>query len=153
MDTVDLIICAIALLLVYLYFSIKNLYSYFDRNDVPYVKPVPLFGNTKDWIFMKKTLPMIHYEIYTQLEPHPFGGMFLGTKKAILIRDPELVKTILVKDFTYFQNRQIKPNKADILSQNLFMMRGKSIRIEVHFQFPHHSIFLAHRRRMEKPQN
>ncbi|XP_065214987.1 probable cytochrome P450 6a23 [Planococcus citri] len=134
MDTSDLIIAAILLLFVYLYFSYKNLYSYFEKNDVPYVKPLPFFGNTFDWIAMKKSLPMIQFDMYNQLAPHRFGGMFVGTKKTVLIRDPELIRTILVKDFSYFQNRHLKSNKSDILSQNLFMMRGeewKNLRIKM----------------------
>ncbi|XP_065215014.1 probable cytochrome P450 6a23 [Planococcus citri] len=134
MDTSDLIIGAILLLLVYLYISYKNTYSYFDQNGVPCVTPWPFIGNAFDFITMKKPLPIIHFDVYNQLAPHRFVGMFIGMKKAILIRDPELIKTVLVKDFSYFQNRNENPNKTNFLNENLFYMKDeewKNLRIKM----------------------
>ncbi|XP_065206721.1 mucin-4-like [Planococcus citri] len=135
MYTIDFIICAIFFSFIYLYYLFRNIYSYFERNGIPYVKPVPFFGNVAEWILMRKSLPVIHFELYKQLEPHRFGGVYLGWKRTILIRDVELVKNILVKDFGYFRDRGIKRDPhVDILSRNLFMMRGddwKNLRIKL----------------------
>ncbi|XP_065214955.1 probable cytochrome P450 6a23 [Planococcus citri] len=134
MDTCDLLICVILLLFLYLYFRFKDLYSYFDQNGVPFVKPVPFFGNAKDWILMRRPLPIIYYEVYTKLKSHRFGGMYIGTEKNILIRDPKLIKNILVKDFSYFQDRPSGSGGSDLLDKSLLRMRGdewKNLRIKL----------------------
>uniref|UniRef100_A0AAT9UU18 Cytochrome P450 6PZ15 short isoform n=1 Tax=Maconellicoccus hirsutus TaxID=177089 RepID=A0AAT9UU18_MACHI len=134
MDTIEILFCAIFLSIIYLYYRFKNNYTYFERNGIPYIKPVLFFGNVADWVFMKKPLPVVHFELYKKLEPHSFAGVYLGGKKTFLIRDAELVKNILVKDFACFRDRGIKRDPHDILSRNLFMMRGddwKNLRIKL----------------------
>uniref|UniRef100_A0AAT9UTS4 Cytochrome P450 6PZ17 n=1 Tax=Maconellicoccus hirsutus TaxID=177089 RepID=A0AAT9UTS4_MACHI len=111
--------------LVYIYYRLNKLYSYFERNGIPYIKPILLLGNTKDWIFMKKALSMVYYDVYEKLDPHRFCGVFVGWRKVILVRDPELIRNILVKDFSYFYNREVEPTpKTDFLNENLMEMRG-----------------------------
>lgn len=155
MDSSDLLICAIFLLSVYLYRRFKNLYSFFDRNDVPVIEPVPFFGNAKDWILKRKPLAMIYYQVYKGLEPHRFGGMYIGMSKNVLIRDPELIKNILVKDFSYFQDRQGESNRSDLLGKSLLLMRGEFDQRKIQFlQFSHRVLHSdSRRRRMEKPED
>lgn len=127
MNTLDLLICAFLLALLYIYHIFKNSYSFFDRHGIPYIKPTFVFGNAKDWILMKKPLPIVHYELYKKLEPHRFAGVFTGLKASIMVRDPELIRNMLTKDFTHFYDRGLKRDPhVDKLSRNLFAMTGKS---------------------------
>jgi cytochrome P450 family 6 len=42
-----------------------------------------------------------------------------------VLRDPELIKTILVREFNIFYDRHVRSNlKTDPLSQNLFLLKG-----------------------------
>uniref|UniRef100_A0AAT9UTI8 Cytochrome P450 6PZ28 short isoform n=1 Tax=Maconellicoccus hirsutus TaxID=177089 RepID=A0AAT9UTI8_MACHI len=118
--------CSIVLLCIHFHNVFGRLCLYFERHGIPYVKPLPLFGNALDWILMKKPLPMIHYDLYRQLEPHRFGGMFFGWKKQILIRDLDLIQNILVKDFCHFQNRNTRPTSpSNILDKQLFLLQDE----------------------------
>ena len=57
--------------------------------------------------------------------------MFLiGFRPALVLRDPDLIKTILVKDFNTFYERFVRSNlKTDPLSQNLFLLKGPAWRL------------------------
>lgn len=57
--------------------------------------------------------------------------MFLiGFRPALVLRDPDLIKTILVKDFNTFYERYVHSNlKTDPLSQNLFLLKGPGWRL------------------------
>jgi len=54
----------------------------------------------------------------------------IGFRPALLLRDPDLIKTILVKDFNTFYERNVRSNhKTDPLSQNLFLLKGPAWRL------------------------
>nr|QCY41329.1 cytochrome P450 6PZ1 [Phenacoccus solenopsis] len=87
-------------------------------------------------IFLLRTsLAEIYRDIYNKLEPHKFGGIFAVKKKTIIIRDPELIKNVLIKDFEYFHDRGTKVDQeVDPLGYHLFNMRGeewKNLRIKL----------------------
>ncbi|XP_065206709.1 cytochrome P450 6k1-like [Planococcus citri] len=77
---------------------------------------------------MKKPLWDLYKDIYEKHASNRFVGMYNIHKPTVLIRDPELFKMILVKDFSYFQDRGISLNKeADPMSTNLFNSSGKHV--------------------------
>ncbi|XP_065214908.1 probable cytochrome P450 6a13 isoform X2 [Planococcus citri] len=135
MNTIEVIICVIFFSFVFLYHRFRNSFSYFERNGIPYIKPLPIFGNVAGWILMRKSLSVIHFELYKKLEPHRFGGVYVGERKMLLIRDIELVKKILIKDFDHFHDRGTKRDlHTDILSRNLLFLKGdewKTLRIKL----------------------
>jgi cytochrome P450 family 6 len=54
---------------------------------------------------------------------------FIGFRPVLVLRDPDLIKTILVKDFNTFYERNVHSNhKTDPLSQNLFLLKGPAWR-------------------------
>jgi len=66
-------------------------------------------------------------QIYEQNSDKPYVGIFSFDKPILLIRDVELVKNILVKDFKYFIDRAISlDEKLDpLLSRTLFVIKGQ----------------------------
>ncbi|KAH0557899.1 hypothetical protein KQX54_012629 [Cotesia glomerata] len=54
----------------------------------------------------------------------PFFGVFRVRAPILIIRDPKLIKSVLVKDFNYFVNRGIPTNFQDPLSCHLFNLEG-----------------------------
>ncbi|KAK0072517.1 hypothetical protein PV325_011256 [Microctonus aethiopoides] len=52
-------------------------------------------------------------------------GLYLFDKPALLVRDPELIKNVLVRDFNYFQDRYVCASPDDkIGSANLFVNKN-----------------------------
>lgn len=55
-----------------------------------------------------------------------YSGIYQFTLPTLLIRDPELIKQITVKDFEHFMDhRSVIPNNDDpVWSKNLFALKG-----------------------------
>nr|AVL92852.1 CYP450 [Locusta migratoria] len=104
---------------------VKWFYGYWKRRGVPSLEPESVFGNFKDILLHRKNFGEGLQELYLRLDPHPYGGVFISLRPALLIRDPELIKSVLLKDFSHFQHRGFKVDeKHDPLSAHLFNLGG-----------------------------
>ena len=68
-----------------------------------------------------------HAYNYRKLEGHKYGGAFKFGKPALVIRDPELIKDVLVREFTSFHDNEIQVD-IDIdpmFGRNPFVLRGE----------------------------
>lgn len=60
-----------------------------------------------------------------ELKGEPFFGIFLFHKPALMVNDPELIKRIMVKDFSSFSNHHSGSDDHDPLGTfNLFTARA-----------------------------
>ncbi|XP_026478207.1 probable cytochrome P450 6a14 [Ctenocephalides felis] len=113
-------------IVAFLYFYTQKHFQYWAQKGVKHEKPVPIFGNVKDIMLMRSTTGQGMQRLYNLFPDEPFIGVYQSKKPVLLIRDPELIKQVLVKDFQHFPNRGIVSNhKLDPLSENLFNMEGQ----------------------------
>uniref|UniRef100_A0AAT9UU19 Cytochrome P450 6PZ10 n=1 Tax=Maconellicoccus hirsutus TaxID=177089 RepID=A0AAT9UU19_MACHI len=114
---------------IYLYWYFKKTFKFFEKHGIPYVK-----GNMTLRSF-RKPLADVHRDLYRELEPHKFGGVFNMMKPNIIVRDPKLIKQILIRDFSFFSDRGIDIDEnTDPLAHHLFTMKGddwKNLRIKL----------------------
>ncbi|XP_018336208.1 cytochrome P450 9e2 [Agrilus planipennis] len=117
-----LLIFAVLVVLYYLY--IKPFW-YWESRNVPYQNPVPLFGNMFKPIFKKEQLISIVQNIYTKCPDSPYFGFINFITPILIIKDPELIKKITVKDFDVFsRHRAFASEDMDPLwSKNLFAIQ------------------------------
>lgn len=121
----DALILIVVSLILYLYWSFKKTYSFFEKNGIPHLKPSFPFGNMSPVFLLRSSLAETYQNVYRKLEPHKFGGIFVAKKKVIMIRDPEIIKNVLIKDFQYFQDRGMTVDQEmDPLGYHLFSMKG-----------------------------
>ncbi|XP_014257089.1 probable cytochrome P450 6a13 [Cimex lectularius] len=99
---------------------------YWEKRKIPYVPPTFPFGNIKDIIFMHKTLGEVYDEIYWKFKDLPYGGMYRFISPSIMLRDPELIKAVFVKEFNSFQGNDwyVDPKLEPILGLNPFNLVG-----------------------------
>jgi cytochrome P450 len=66
-------------------------------------------------------------QIYEKHSDKPYVGIFSFDKPTLLIRDVELVKNILVKDFQYFIDRTVSVNEEldPLASRALLVIKGQ----------------------------
>lgn len=84
------------------------------------------FGNFKDCVLQKECVGQFMQRMYKEGAGHRFFGCYIFTRPALVLRDPELMKEILVKEFNTFFNRNAQTNhQKDPLSQNLFLLKGE----------------------------
>lgn len=107
------------------YFYVKHVYCYWDRKGF---KTLPNFnyvlGHFKSLFTMKTSFGDWTRTMYNSTK-EPFIGVYGILKPILLIRDPELIRSILIKDFASFQDRGVHSNEDyDPLSGNLFSITG-----------------------------
>lgn len=109
------------------YFYLKYSANYFRRKCVPYIPANILFGNIADGILGR----IDSTEMVNQWYNHPAGldqpyvGMRFFNDNIILVKDPELVKQILIKDIDVFSNRHATVNaSSDPLKTSLFFVKN-----------------------------
>ena len=66
-------------------------------------------------------------ELYSQLDGHKIGGIFQLMQPVYLVRDPELIKHVTVKDFEHFVDLPIfiPEDTEPILTKSLLALKGK----------------------------
>ncbi|XP_011501474.1 PREDICTED: probable cytochrome P450 6a13 [Ceratosolen solmsi marchali] len=115
----------VAILVYALYVYQTSTFDYWLVRGVPYRKPIPLLGNFADVLLFLKSQPEGVYEMYNWFKNEPYFGVFQIRSPALVIRDPELIKSICIKDFQIFCNRGIPVNNNNPLTGNLFNLEGK----------------------------
>jgi cytochrome P450 family 6 len=112
-------------ILVCIYLVIRFFYSHWERKKFPFIKPVIPFGNLRSVTQKKRSFGTAIYDLYTSTK-EPFIGIYLFWRPALLIRDAELAKRILIKDFASFHDRGVYVDeKNDPMSGNLFSLEGE----------------------------
>lgn len=120
-----MLIIALVILLATLYFLIKNQYSYWEKEDIPHLERNIPFGNLKAVAKKEKSFGAAIHELYKQTT-EPFVGIYLFFRPALLVRDVDLVRNILVKDFEHFADRGIFCDEVhDKFSGSLFALPGE----------------------------
>nr|NP_001352512.1 probable cytochrome P450 6a13 [Myzus persicae]ADL59603.1 cytochrome P450 [Myzus persicae]AHB52754.1 cytochrome P450 CYP6CY3 [Myzus persicae]AHB52755.1 cytochrome P450 CYP6CY3 [Myzus persicae]AHB52756.1 cytochrome P450 CYP6CY3 [Myzus persicae] len=122
--------CLVGVTITY-YFCIST-FSKWEKLNVPYIRPIPLFGNFVR-VALSKDHPLEFYnKIYYKFAGLKYGGLFQMRTPYLMIRDPEIINNVLIKDFSSFPDRGIYSDlAANPLSDNLFFMenpRWKTIR-------------------------
>lgn len=116
-----LVLLLVVIGLVYLY--LKHQYSYWSRRGVDQLKPKFFVGNFGD-VIMQRANFFIHMgTLYDQFKGK-FGGVYMFTKPGILIKDPQLIRQILIKDFDTFSDREMYVDENEPLTATLFSLRG-----------------------------
>lgn len=100
-----LLVLSCVLLLYYYYWT--RLYTYWLRRNIPCLK-FSFFGNSRNASMLKITVAESLQMIYRQYEGYPFVGIYELTTPVLLLRDPKLIKCVLVKDFACFQSKSLQ---------------------------------------------
>lgn len=106
-------------------YYLKFVYSYWERNGFPHLRPSIPLGNLGPVAKRETCFGINIYQLY-KATSEPFVGVYLFFRPAILVRDAELAQKILVADFRNFHDRGIFCNrKYDPMSENLLAMQGQ----------------------------
>ncbi|KAH8405777.1 hypothetical protein KR215_008552, partial [Drosophila sulfurigaster] len=132
------IILLIASLALAFYLWQKRVHSYWRRHGIKSIKPKPIFGNFRSFLTGKvpyfEQLSMLYNT--PGFEEEPLIGVHLVKGPGIIIRDLDLIKTVMIKKFNFFVNRVIKtdPIHDPLGYNNLFFVRNsdwKNVRSKI----------------------
>ncbi|XP_049766409.1 cytochrome P450 6a2-like [Schistocerca cancellata] len=123
------VLLGLALLLLVVYHHVTAQFDYWACRGVPYLKPEPFFGNIRDFVLMRKSYAEVFGRLYNDSDPHPVVGFFFQARPALLVRDPEMVKLVLIKDFAHFPSRyQVSDARTTPMALNLFHVGSRTWR-------------------------
>lgn len=119
------IILGITLCLVAFYFYLTRNFNYWKKVGVKSLTPSIFFGNIGPCILGKQSVYDFLQDIYDKNEAEKMIGFYAVDRPYLLLRDPELLRYIFIKDFNNFSNRLTAGYKNDILgSFNVFLINN-----------------------------
>ncbi|CAG9824163.1 unnamed protein product [Phaedon cochleariae] len=103
---------------------------YWANRGVKQRLQVPFFGENLPIILRLECFADMVQRIYRQFPNERYSGFFQFNTPILLIRDPELIKQITIKDFDHFvDHRAVVPENIDpIWGRNLFALTGQKWR-------------------------
>lgn len=108
-----------------LYLLIMRNFEYWKKRGVMQIKPIPIFGNFARCFFMKMSAGYWLKECYEKSEGLPYMGVYVLNQPGLLLRDPHIIKQILLKDFNSFADKFMEAGKDDHLGNlNLFLVKN-----------------------------
>ncbi|XP_024880595.1 cytochrome P450 6B2-like, partial [Temnothorax curvispinosus] len=120
------ILCGIVALILALYYYLTLNFDFWKSRGVRGPRPIPLFGNFKDVTFSKISAHNYLTKMYNKYKDEPLFGIFAGMTPVLIVKDLDLIKNVLIKDFSTFANRGIPTfEKAEPLSHHLFSLEPK----------------------------
>ncbi|XP_049294624.1 probable cytochrome P450 9f2 isoform X2 [Anopheles funestus] len=119
------------LVALYIYLTSNN--KFFEKFPIPCLPVEPLFGSYRRMLLKRISLTDFIRSSYALFPDAKMYGMFEMLTPMFVIRDPELVKLITVKDFDHFINhRQListdsasSNNSSVIFTKALFNLTGQ----------------------------
>ncbi|KAF2900432.1 hypothetical protein ILUMI_05749 [Ignelater luminosus] len=118
----------VGILALLIYFKIVKPQKYWKEKGAACIKPWPIVGSMGPLVFNKKSYAGLIQDIYNVFPEKRCVGFHLWLKPVLMIRDPELIKQIMVKDFDTFPVHQpLAPEGIDSLwDRNVFGTRESS---------------------------
>lgn len=106
---------------------LKN-WSFFSEKNVKYIRGLPLIGVQWRGFFRLEPFPHIFKTLYDRYPNEKFIGIYdvLGAPRYV-IRDPELIKRITIKDFDHFVNHHffVSEDSDPMFGRSMFIMRDQ----------------------------
>lgn len=99
------ILCGIAAVILALYYFFTLTFDFWKSRGVRGPRPIPGFGTLKD-VKLNRISGGEHVkELYKVYKDEPVIGIFSGKTPILIVKDLDLIKDVLIKDFSVFANR------------------------------------------------
>lgn len=113
------------ILFALLYFQLTQYHGYWESRGVPCEKPLLFFGNLWEVFSGQRPIGKHLGQLYNKFDA-PYFGIYIVGKPYLVLRNPEIIKNITVRDFHNFEDRTFaNDKKADPMAANsLFILRN-----------------------------
>ncbi|CAH1992838.1 unnamed protein product [Acanthoscelides obtectus] len=121
----DLLIVLITIsFLTYKYYT-RNFYV-FTKRGVKHIKPTPFLGNFASVLFFKEHTGEWLMKLHREFDDVPYFGVFIFDVPYLVIKSPEIIKNIMMKDFNHFMDRTSAVSNYDEIQKNaMFFQKGE----------------------------
>ncbi|XP_077262105.1 cytochrome P450 6k1-like isoform X2 [Temnothorax americanus] len=123
-----IIILTILIIIAYLYMT-RN-FKYWKKRGVLEIPPTPFVGNFMECLLLQKAPSYFLKDLYERAKDEPYIGFYIFDKPFLLLRDHELIKHVLIKDFNIFFDRYATGNPNDRIGHaTLFFLKNPAWKI------------------------
>ncbi|CAH1401358.1 unnamed protein product [Nezara viridula] len=104
-----------------------SIYQTWEKRGIPSVPGKFPHGSSSE---MEKRFPgEVINDMYNEMSKYPYFGMYMVRIPWLVIRDPEIIRLVMTKDFNHFRDRFFhKFPEQDKMSQHLFNLPGEQWR-------------------------
>ncbi|VEN43854.1 unnamed protein product [Callosobruchus maculatus] len=122
------IFLTILLFLVYKYYTRNN--DFFKKRGVKHIPPTPFLGNFGEILLLKKHPAVWLKDLYDKFGDVPYFGVYIFDVPYLVIKSPEIVKHVMVKDFHHFMDRSMALARHDDIQPNMmFFQKGEEWKV------------------------
>ncbi|TRY76240.1 hypothetical protein TCAL_09228 [Tigriopus californicus] len=104
----------------YIYWSLTKNYGKFEKQGLFSIPPKLLFGNNQDLFLQTKPMITCYREFYNQFGNNKCGICYEGPEAKFYVKDPELIKQVMIKDFDHFVDLNFIPKELANMPVNEF---------------------------------
>ncbi|KAJ3645735.1 hypothetical protein Zmor_023371 [Zophobas morio] len=115
-----------AVLMVLGYWRFSRSHSYWIKKGVTQLKPIFIFGDFWPLFSRKLSAPEMTQAMYNSGQNLRYVGIYQFLQPVLILRDPELIKQITVKDFDHFLDHMtlLDSDTDPLLGKNLALLTG-----------------------------
>lgn len=107
------------------YYWTRSKYSYFRVRNIPYRQPKFPLGNISEFSSESSLSSWVKDFYFEYRDKHPFSGFFMGFEPVVFLTDLNIIKSVLVSNFSSFTDHSFYINERDDpLSAVLFSLSG-----------------------------
>lgn len=111
--------------LVTLFLHMKRRHTYWKKRGIRSLPGHWFFGHFKDALLMRKSAGVVLGNLHRQAaDEDDVVGFYILDKPFLLVRNPVLIKQMLIKDFHIFSDRHFSGQSTDIGSLTLFSINN-----------------------------
>ncbi|XP_068623996.1 cytochrome P450 6B7-like [Battus philenor] len=129
------LVVIIVILAIYLYGT--RTFKYWEIRNIKHDKPIFLVGtNLKNYLAQRNVTQQAE-SVYWRYPNEKVVGFYRGWRPELLIRDPDIVRSVLKSDFSHFHKRGLNQHeKVEPMLRNLFFVEGDVWRMLRHRTTP-----------------
>ncbi|XP_046824906.1 probable cytochrome P450 6a14 [Vespa crabro] len=128
MATTFEIFCTVVAIILGLYYYFTSTFNFWKERGVAGPRPYPVIGNIGKTLLGNISMGDYLKELYDnpEFKNEPLIGIFTKRTPILIVKDPEMIKDVLIKDFSKISDRGITVfEKVEPLSQHLFSLEPK----------------------------
>lgn len=125
METSTLILSILAAGVCLYYFALSKL-SHLKKMGILHERPLPFLGNMASVVLQRTALAVNIQRLYNMFPHAKYFGLYDLMTPVVVIRDPDLINAIAIKNFDNFCDHRAFLNEEldPLASKNLFNIRG-----------------------------
>ncbi|XP_014291322.1 cytochrome P450 6a2 [Halyomorpha halys] len=122
----SIIISLVVIGALVLYMRWRSFFSHWEKRGIPSLPGSIPFGSYSSRSQLNQYHGYTMNEFYYKMQDHPYFGYYEVKTPTMMVKDPELIKLLLTKEFSHFRDRltHVLPKTDPLVHYQLFSLQG-----------------------------